>query len=277
MPSESVLITGCSDGGIGSALAFTFQQRGFQVFATARNTAKMSELKNLANVTLLTLDVTNSEEIGEAVDAVARATGGTLDYLINNAGQNHFRPILDENIEETKDLFSTNVWGPLAITQALSPLVIKAKGSFVFVTSIAGYGNTPWMGTYSASKRSIEIIADTLRHEVQPFGVSVKMIVTRAVISKGQTYFGDFALPENSLYKRIENTIAARARGEDGITRMPTAEYATAVVDEIVKGTSGKFWYGDYAKEVEHVWTPKVPQEMLDAGAVQGTGVDSLG
>jgi 1-acylglycerone phosphate reductase len=109
----------------------------------------MLELKDLANVTLLTLDVTDSKQIKEAVDTVAKVTGGTLDYLVNNAGHNHFMPILDENIEETKDLFNTNVWGPLAVTQAFSPLVIQAKGSFVFVTSIAGYGNTPWMGKSS--------------------------------------------------------------------------------------------------------------------------------
>lgn len=149
MLSGSVLITGCSDGGIGSALALIFQQRGFRTFATARDTSKMSELKDLENVTLLTLDITNSEHIREVVDAVVKSTGGTLDYLVNNAGHNHFRPILDENIEDTKDLFNTNVWGPLAVTQAFSPLIIAAKGSFVFVTSIAGYGNTPWMGKSS--------------------------------------------------------------------------------------------------------------------------------
>jgi 1-acylglycerone phosphate reductase len=149
MSSGSVLITGCSDGGIGSALALTFQQRGFQVFATARDIEKMSELKVLENVILLALDITDAEQIRESVDAVTKKTGGTLDCLVNNAGHNHFRPILDENIKETRDLFETNVWGPLAVTQAFSPLVIQAKGSFVFITSIAGYGNTPWMGKSS--------------------------------------------------------------------------------------------------------------------------------
>jgi 1-acylglycerone phosphate reductase len=149
MPPGSVLITGCSDGGIGSALALTFQQRDFQVFATVRDTTKMSELKELSNVTLLTLDITNTEQIRESVDAVTKATGGTLDYLINNAGHNHFKPILDENLKETKELFDTNVWGPLAVTQAFSQLVLQAKGSFVFITLIAGYGNTPWMGKSS--------------------------------------------------------------------------------------------------------------------------------
>lgn len=146
MPSESVLITGCSDGGIGSALALTFQQQGFQVFATARDVAKMSDLQDIENVTLLTLDITKPDQIKEVVDTVKEATGGTLDFLVNNAARNHFMPILDEDIDQTKDLFNTNIWGPLAATQAFSPFVIKAKGILVFITSIAGYGNTPWMG-----------------------------------------------------------------------------------------------------------------------------------
>lgn len=89
------------------------------------------------------------------------------------------------------------------------------------------------------------------------------MIVTGAVVSRGQTYFDNFALPENSVYKQIEGVIAARARGEDGITRMPTADYAAAVVEDITKQTSGKFWYGDYAQDVKYAWSPQVPQEML--------------
>lgn len=146
MPPPTVLITGCSEGGIGSALAHAFQQRGHHVFATARNPEKMTSLQNLPNVTLLPLDVTSTSQIKAAVDAVGKATGGTLDYLVNNAGHNHFRPILDEDLEETRALFETNVWGPLAVMQAFSKMVIKAKGCAVFVTSIAGYGNSPWMG-----------------------------------------------------------------------------------------------------------------------------------
>lgn len=113
----------------------------------------MSELRNLPKVTMLTLDVVKKPDIVRAVEVVTRETGGTLDYLINNAGHNHFMPILDEDIPEVKRLFEINVWGPLAITQAFSPLVIKAKGSFIFITSIAGYANIPWMGTSSLRRR----------------------------------------------------------------------------------------------------------------------------
>jgi 1-acylglycerone phosphate reductase len=147
MPSqETVLVTGCSDGGIGSALAMTFQSRGFHVFATARDPTKMTDLKDLPNVTRLTLDVTKPADITAAADAVLRRTGGTLNYLVNNAARTHVMPVLDENIEKAKSVFDTNVWGTIAITQAFAPFVIKAKGSIVFIASIQGYVNAPFKG-----------------------------------------------------------------------------------------------------------------------------------
>lgn len=152
MPSrETVLITGCSDGGIGSALAVLFQQRGFHVFATARDPSKMSSLNGLPNVTPLTLDVVQPEHIKAAVEAVQKHTGGggsggTLDYFISNAGRNHFMPILDEDLGTVRNLFEINFVAPLALTQAFAPLLIKAKGMAVYVTSISGYVNTPYMG-----------------------------------------------------------------------------------------------------------------------------------
>lgn len=142
----SVLITGCSDGGIGSGLALDFQQRGYRVFATARNPEKMAALEDLPNVTLLTLDVVNKVHIKAAVGAVSAQTDGTLTYLVNNAGRNHFMPLLDDDIEVAKDIFEINVWGPLAVTQAFAPLLIKAQGTLVNITSIAGHGGVPMMG-----------------------------------------------------------------------------------------------------------------------------------
>ena len=143
---KSVLITGCSDGGIGSALALNFQARGFHVFATARNVSKMSALANLPSVTMLTLDVQKSTYIAAAVAAVQNQAGGKLDILINNAGRNHFAPVLDIDIIEARHIFDVNFWAPLAIIQAFSPLVITARGTIVNVTSISGHMNVPYMG-----------------------------------------------------------------------------------------------------------------------------------
>lgn len=145
-PLKSVLITGCSDGGIGSALVATFHERGYHVFATARDVSKMSALADLQNTTLLVLDVGNPDQISTAVEAIAKETGGTLDILINNAGRNHFSPVLDIDIAAAKKVYETNLWGPLAMIQAFAPLVINAKGTIVSVTSISGYVNVPHMG-----------------------------------------------------------------------------------------------------------------------------------
>lgn len=72
-------------------------------------------------------------------------------------------------------------------------------------------------GTYAASKRSIEIVAETLRLELAPLGVDVLCLVTGAVKSMGLTHFGDFKLPEGSLYQSIEGVITSRAQGNDGL------------------------------------------------------------
>ncbi|RYP64885.1 hypothetical protein DL771_008562 [Monosporascus sp. 5C6A] len=243
---ETVLITGCSNGGIGYALALLFQQRGFHVFATARDPSEMSNLNGLSNVTLLTLDVVNSAHIKAAVEAVAKQTGGTLNYLISNAGRNHFMPILDEDLEMIRNIFEINFMAPIALAQAFAPLLIKAKG------------------TYAASKKSIEIVAETLRLELAPFGVGVLEVVTGAVKTMGQTYFGNFQLLAQSLDKSIEDIIANMVQGNGGLLRMDLMDYAVVVVDEIMKHTTGRFWYDNNADSVKMGTTATaLPQSAL--------------
>ncbi|TGJ78223.1 hypothetical protein E0Z10_g10541 [Xylaria hypoxylon] len=273
---KTVLITGCSDGGIGSALAATFQQRDFHVFATARDLSKMRDLEGLPNVTFLTLDIVKPDDINAAIEAVSKHTGNkTLDCLISNAGRNHFMPILDENLDTVRRLFEVNFIGPIALTQAFAPLLLEAKGMVVYIASTSGHLNIPYMGAYAASKRSIEIVAETLRLEVAPFGIGVLEVVTGAVKSKGQTYFGDFNLPQQSS---IEPTIASRAQGTDGLPRMDTMEYAKAVVDDVLQRTIGRVWHGGFADKVKMSTTATaVPQSAMDAGAVMGTGLDAIG
>lgn len=142
----SVLITGCSDGGLGSAMAIAFHGQGYRIFATSRSLTTMSKLEGLPNVRVLQLDITIAADIQAAVAVVSEETGGSLTYLINCAARNHFMPLLDENIDDAKKLHDTNVWGPLAVTQAFSPLLIQAKGTVVFITSLAGHLNVPYQG-----------------------------------------------------------------------------------------------------------------------------------
>ncbi|KAI1326041.1 putative hydroxybutyrate dehydrogenase [Xylariaceae sp. FL0255] len=284
---KTVLITGCSDGGLGSSLALAFHQHGFHVFATARDPSRMGNLEQLSNnVTPLTMDVLKSDDIEAVAEKISQETGGTLDYLVNNAGRNHFMPVLDEDLSDTRELFAINLLAPIAVTQAFAPMLSKAKGTAVYIVSTVGHLNIPYMGTYSASKMSLEIVADTLRLELAPFGVNVVEVVTGGVKSLGQTYFSDSKLPSQShralnssqLYKSIESIVKSRAQGKEGMERMDATDYATAVVDDILNGARGRIWHGIHADAVRMSTTStQVSQSAMDARAVMGTGLDMVG
>lgn len=143
----SVLITGCSDGSLGAALALSFARRGFSVLATARNPAKASSLASFPGVEVLTLDVTDASSISSCAGAVSKITSGRLDVLVNNAGTMFVMPLLDTDIAEGKKLFDVNVWGLLAVTQAFAPMLVASKGVVLNVASIAGAVRMAWQGT----------------------------------------------------------------------------------------------------------------------------------
>lgn len=143
---KTVLITGCSAGGIGSSLAQTFHSHGLHVFATSRSLSTLSHLSSIPGITVLELDVVSDSSIATALQTVTAQTGGKLDYLVNNSGRAFVMPTLDSNIEEAKKMFDVNFWGAVAVTQAFAPLVVAARGSVVNMCSILGYLHTPWTG-----------------------------------------------------------------------------------------------------------------------------------
>ncbi len=143
---KTVLITGCSTGGIGWAMAKNFHQRGFYVFATARNPSKTADLAELSDIEILELDVTVPKTIAQCKEIIAKHTGGSLDVLVNNAGVEFNSPLLDTDVAEAKRLYDVNVWGPLAMVQAFAPLLIEAKGVISNQSSIDGALNMVWAG-----------------------------------------------------------------------------------------------------------------------------------
>jgi 1-acylglycerone phosphate reductase len=86
MSQKTVLITGCSEGGIGHSLALEWQSKGYRVFATARRLEAMTALTN-AGIECLAMDVTDRTSLETVKDQIQQKTGGTLNILVNNAGQ----------------------------------------------------------------------------------------------------------------------------------------------------------------------------------------------
>jgi 1-acylglycerone phosphate reductase len=148
MSVDSVLITGCSAGGIGTGIALAFQKQGLHVFATAPSLSLLSHFSAFDNVTTLCLDVTSSASISAAVDAVRGTGDGKLKYLVNNAGLGLVMPILDTDVEKARKLFDVNFLGTLAITKAFVPLLIEGGegGCVLNMGSGAGLVNVPWSG-----------------------------------------------------------------------------------------------------------------------------------
>lgn len=120
-------------------------------------------------------------------------------------------------------------------------------------------------GLYAASKMSLEILSETLRLEVQPFGVCVLSVVTGAVQTNGQTYFEDWKLPDGSLFMPLDHLIGERTRGHDGVMRMALTEYAKRVTNDIIRGATGKIWHGTNADGVRFGKTFMLQSSLVSA------------
>ncbi|KAL8781673.1 MAG: hypothetical protein Q9213_005890 [Squamulea squamosa] len=250
MPTpKSVLITGCSTGGIGHALATRFHAHGFHVFASARYLAKMSSLAdNLSNMTLLELDVTSPSSVARAAMVVEAETGGRLDVLVNNAGRLCVMPLLDTDVEEAKMILDVNLWGALRVVRAMGAFLVKAKGVVVNVSSVAGCAAVPWMGAYAASKAALTVVSETLRLELEPLSVRVLTVNSGPVNSSLAMNLPEFKLPPDSFYRSIEGTIAARAKmGDLAQFGMEPQTYAESIVRDVLAATSGTVWRGSFA------------------------------
>lgn len=126
--SKSVVITGCSTGGIGSALAYAFQKAGLTVVATARTISKIDKkLVELPNVHVVQLDVTNSVSIATAARSIDNLLNGQLDILINNSGIGVPGPIAEIDLQQARTMFDVNFWGVLEISQTLLPIRARKR------------------------------------------------------------------------------------------------------------------------------------------------------
>jgi NAD(P)-dependent dehydrogenase (short-subunit alcohol dehydrogenase family) len=178
--SEAVLVTGASSG-IGEDAARTLAQRGFIVFAGVRNDADGARVATLHdNIRPVLLDVTNADHVAAAAETVAER-GIPLRALVNNAGIAIGGPLEYLPLAELRRVFDVNLFGQIAVMQALLPLLRQTRGRLVFVGSISGRLAAPFVGPYSASKFALRAVADALRIELRPAGIGVSLIEPGAV------------------------------------------------------------------------------------------------
>lgn len=106
----------------------------------------MSALENIPNITLLGMDVTKLEQLTAALEAIKKDGEGGLDVVVNNAAVAHYAPLLDTVLDEARETFEANFWGPLKVIKTFVPLLRESGGMVVNTSSIAGYANVPYLG-----------------------------------------------------------------------------------------------------------------------------------
>lgn len=244
---KTVLITGCSPGGIGHELAKAFYSRGLHVFATARNEKALADLTAIG-IEALSLEVTSPEDILEVKRHISERTGGSLDYLVNNAGRNYTVPALDIDFDEVLKVFDTNIISVMRLCQAFAPLLIQAKGTIIQIGSITADVPYVFGSVYNATKAALHAYSNTLRIELAPFDVKIMVVVTAGV--KSNIVRTHRELPEGSFYIPLDKQYQRRQLHSQE-KAMATGVYAEKVVKAVLKPTPAPWlWEGSQASLV---------------------------
>ena len=167
---KTVLITGCSSG-YGLETARHFHARGWKVIATMR-TPRPDVLPTSERLCVLPLDITQAASIAAVLEA-----SGPLDVLVNNAGIGLFGAFEVTPMTTTREVFETNTFGAMAMTQAVLPQMRgRRSGVIVNVTSSATLAPMPLVAVYTASKMAVEGFTASLAFELAAFDVQVKLV-----------------------------------------------------------------------------------------------------
>jgi NAD(P)-dependent dehydrogenase (short-subunit alcohol dehydrogenase family) len=168
---KTVLITGCSSG-FGLETARYFLDREWKVIATMR-TPREGVLPRSERLCVLALDVTDPATIRQAVNAA-----GAIDVLVNNAGIGVLNALEGTSMETARELFETNTFGTMAVTQAVLPQFRQRKaGVIVNVTSSVTLRSLPLLSVYTASKAAVNAFTESLALELQQFNVRVSLVI----------------------------------------------------------------------------------------------------
>lgn len=186
MQRESVaVVTGCSTGN-GLETSLLLAKNGFFTYATMRNLDKSTRIKEIANkdnlsLGVLQLDVTDDKSVADAVTMIGNRHQ-RIDVLVNNAGYEHHGAVEELSMDEIRAQFETNFFGAVRVMKAVLPIMRKQRsGTIVNVSSIGGLIGVPLNSAYVGSKFALEGFSESMKYELEGFGINVILIEPGAV------------------------------------------------------------------------------------------------
>ena len=205
------------------------------------------------NVAVLPLDITKREMIVDVAERLKKQLGGDGLYgLFNNAGIGISGPLEFLPMEEIRRQLDVNLFGHIAVTQALLPLIRQAKGRIVNTTSMLGRVTSAFSGPYCMSKYAMEAFSDALRQELAPLGVRVSAIEP-----------GFIATPLWSKFKEQSAEMLDELPPEG---RYLYGEKFKGSIDAALKWADVGIPSHKVAKKVVHAFTAKKPKAAYIVG-----------
>ena len=176
--NKYAVVTGCNRG-IGRAICQNFLIQGASVIGCSREVDKQLELEMTSfgqNFHNIQLDVKDETSIKEALKAIKEITK-EIDILVNNAGIAHGGIFQMTPLADMRRVFEVNVFGAVAVTQAIARLMVRKKsGSIINISSTAAHLPDRGTMTYGASKAALSRITESLAQELGAMGIRANTI-----------------------------------------------------------------------------------------------------
>lgn len=235
---KTIFITGASSG-LGKATARSFQAKGWKIIATMRDPEKEMELKELSNVILVKLDVTDGLAIQKTVSAILQSH--SVDVVLNNAGYGLIGPLEALEHEQILEQLQTNLLGVINVTKAFVPYFRGNKsGTFINITSTFGLLGYPTCSVYNASKFAVDGFSEGLAYELAQFGVKVKVVAPGGM----QTDFAGRSL-KGGVHDAYRQLVAKVGEGysEDQLANYTKAEDVAQIIYDVATDNKEQFRY----------------------------------
>ncbi|MCY7300989.1 MAG: SDR family oxidoreductase [Ilumatobacteraceae bacterium] len=213
----SVLVTG-GGSGIGEGVARHFCAAGAQVTIAGRRADRVEAVATSigSSCRFVVGDVTIADDRAAMVAAAVAHGGGTLEVLVNNAGNMYRGPLAELDEQSILDLFHSNVVAAMMLTQAALPQLLTARGAIVFIGSTHSQRAFPGASPYAATKGAVETLTGVLAAELGPQSVRVSCVRPGGVFTEINQRAGLF--DDATALARLEGLAPAHALGRLGTT-----------------------------------------------------------
>ena len=173
LAGKRVLVTGAARG-IGAALAERLASQGARLALVGLEREKLDQLAERCGegTFVADCDVSDQEQVTEAIDAAAEAFGG-LDVVVANAGIATGGPLRLQPVRAWERVIEINLLGVMYTDRAALPHLERSRGYLLNIASAAAAGRGPGMSAYCAAKAGVEALSDCLRVEEDPYGVDI--------------------------------------------------------------------------------------------------------